>query len=207
MATAEDHIALPMAGNGPVRHFRRALLNADHLRDLATSIRASAARPARLAVPAQMAQQLATQFTVWLHVQIAVNRLCTHMQTRLAWIIPSQAVSDLHRQPLFAQQAQYSLAQSAVHSQSPRLAITAPLRLALGGHCPVIKARSVPCQFSADGRWTTAQRSGNAAKAVTLGIFDAEFFAFGKTHAKATFCQATRLLYTFIDRIGVALGN
>lgn len=133
----------------------------------------------------QMAQQLTAQLAPWQHIQIAVNRLGTYLETRLVRPL-TQTVADLLRRPLLAQQTQHSVAQSAVHGQPSRLAGTASRGLALGRDRPVIKPRSIPRQLPADHRRTAVQSSGNSPKAQTLRIVNTQFFALGQAHAMIT---------------------
>jgi len=99
---ADDQIALPVTGYGPVLGLGRALRDVDHVRDAASTLNA-AAGPTLSPAGAETAVQLPAQLAPALDEQRLVDGLVAHPHHRIVGELEPQPAGDLLRRPPFLQ--------------------------------------------------------------------------------------------------------
>jgi hypothetical protein len=101
---ADDQVAFPVAGHGPVPGLGGTFADHHHVLDVpgpAVAAAGAAPGPARAQAPGQLPAQLAAA----LHVQRLVDGLVAHMHHGIARELDPQPTGDLHRRPPFVQPA------------------------------------------------------------------------------------------------------
>ena len=105
IARTLDQIALPMARHDAVFDFRRAHMDADHVRNGAAPIWIPSARPPTLTSLAQAGDLLGTQLTARHGVECGVDGLMADLERRVVRLHSAQYERDLFRRMPIARQS------------------------------------------------------------------------------------------------------
>jgi len=113
---ADEEIALPVSGHGPVRRFGRPLADEDHVADRAAQGSAAVGSPPG-PPRAQATGQLGPQGTPTLHEERLVDGLVGHPHLRFGGMIVPQPPADLLRRPAHLEECFDGLSQAPVLGQ------------------------------------------------------------------------------------------
>ena len=136
--TADDQVALPEAGHGPVGGLGRALADVDHADDGSPAHRGAGARHPAGAALAQRKSELGAQLAPGLQVQRLVDRLVRHPPSVILGVVGAQPLGHLPRRPPLSQPVVDGVVQFPVRFQHTLLRPRPPrVRAILGGHRPI----------------------------------------------------------------------
>ena len=129
-----DEIAFPVARHDAVSDFRRAHVDADHVRDLATPIRATTAPQARAMAMTQAGDEFTAQFTPSMGIDGGIDGVRGHVELALVRKDPLERSRYLLQRPLPAEQGAHH---APAHTLRMQLAVAAGT--ALTGDCTQLR--------------------------------------------------------------------
>ena len=171
-----DQVTLPVARHQAVFNLRRTHVNANHLRDLATSIDAARARPSRRLALAQADNQLLAQLADRQGIDRVIDRLATDVGiSEAGYVHVAQLAGNLFGRQTFTQHMGHQLEAFTARQQLSHRStnLTAGLHQLLG-HAGRVAATgvSIAPPLPADGRRGTVDQASNPAQAEALGMTD-----------------------------------
>src|SRR6202790_1999006 len=123
VARPAQQIALPMAGNGTIFHFRRSFADGDGIDDPALGVPVNAGVPRAADPPlrSQMPNQFLFQHSTRLNEQAAINGFVRHAEALVVGMLALQPSGNLLRRPVLHQFTRNDLPELGVSGQKTSL--------------------------------------------------------------------------------------
>lgn len=193
VASAQNQVALVVAGNQAGFHLGRALVNQDHVLETpGRSLGATTIRAPRGVVAAQACDQISFEFTAGNDINVAINRFVGGVHRGLLGMIAPQATSDLPGRPASTQPGVDLGPQGRVliDVATPLVGRRTPLPgLPICGHGLVARATTVPFEFTADRPRRAPQSPGDVGLAFTSPQAGLNLDAFAKAEGATCWHQ------------------